>query len=419
MPVEREAEGTCSRLDPSRAERRWSSVRPGPLLREDQPPGAADTDHRAYCSGSIVPPSVWELCLLSEPEALLNSVGVRSGSVLRSSGQRPLSLGAPQPGGPSAWRPPAWRPRGLGAPQPGGPSAWRPLSLGAPQPGALVRGPSAWGPSAWRPLSLGAPQPGAPQPGGPSAWGPSAWGPSAWGPLSLEAPQPGGPSAWGPLSLGAPQPGALLQLSLSGAPSPGAGRVVGLEVSTGKVSLLQATNGSTVLLPCTYSSCIGIHKLYFNWHYNDNGTMLKLCEAVIPRENVEPVVGVYHERVEFVGSSRRNNISILLWNITFEDRGDYVCFARNPKEKNRNHSAVYTLIVVDQLTEVDTTLTTAMVAVVGTLLGSLLLFMVAKALVVNFMPKKEDKNKDCLVSSTVVDHSEDGRSGPKGSKGKA
>ncbi|GLD57135.1 sodium channel subunit beta-4-like protein [Lates japonicus] len=107
-------------------------------------------------------------------------------------------------------------------------------------------------------------------------------------------------------------------------------------------------NGSTVLLPCTYSSCIGIKNLYFNWHYNDNGTMFKLCEAEIPMEGVEPRVNVYHERVEFVGSSKSNNISILLWNITFEDQGDYICFARNPKEKNRNHSATFTLIVVDQ-----------------------------------------------------------------------
>lgn len=65
-------------------------------------------------------------------------------------------------------------------------------------------------------------------------------------------------------------------------------------------------------------------------------------------EGVEPRVNVYHERVEFVGSSKSNNISILLWNITFEDQGDYICFARNPKEKNRNHSATFTLIVVDQ-----------------------------------------------------------------------
>lgn len=67
-------------------------------------------------------------------------------------------------------------------------------------------------------------------------------------------------------------------------------------------------------------------------------------------EGVEPKTTVYHERVEFVGSSKTNNISILLWNITFEDQGEYTCFARNPKEKNRNHSATFTLIVVDQST---------------------------------------------------------------------
>lgn len=76
--------------------------------------------------------------------------------------------------------------------------------------------------------------------------------------------------------------------------------------------------------------------------------LYKYCEAVIPSEDVEPNVRVLHKRVEFVGSSKNSNISILLWNITFEDEGDYICFARNPKEKNRNHSAVFTLIVVDQ-----------------------------------------------------------------------
>lgn len=52
--------------------------------------------------------------------------------------------------------------------------------------------------------------------------------------------------------------------------------VGGLEVSTGKVSSIEAMNGSTVLLPCTYSSCIGIKNLYFNWQYNDNGTFIKV-----------------------------------------------------------------------------------------------------------------------------------------------
>lgn len=56
----------------------------------------------------------------------------------------------------------------------------------------------------------------------------------------------------------------------------GVWNVGGLEVSTDKVPSIEAMNGSTVLLPCTYSSCIGIKNLYFNWHYNDNGTMIKV-----------------------------------------------------------------------------------------------------------------------------------------------
>lgn len=188
----------------------------------------------------------------------------------------------------------------------------------------------------------------------------------------------------------------------------------GLEVSTGKVSSIEAMNGSTVLLPCTYSSCIGIQKLYFSWQYNNNGTRVMLCDAVIPAEGVEPRVRVYHERVEFVGSSKTNNISILLWNITFEDEGDYICFARNPKEKFRNHSATFTLIVVDQMKEVDNTLTVIIVSALGGVIGLVIIVMVIKALVTHFLLKDDEKNKECLVSSSGNDNTENGLSGAKG-----
>ncbi|XP_070762495.1 sodium channel regulatory subunit beta-4-like [Enoplosus armatus] len=207
--------------------------------------------------------------------------------------------------------------------------------------------------------------------------------------------------------------GDLLHAGLVVALLLGVWSVGGLEVSTGKVSSIEAMNGSTVLLPCTYSSCIGIRNLYFNWHHNNNGTMLKLCEAVIPIEGVEPKVSVYQERVEFVGSSKSNNISILLWNITFEDEGEYICFARNPKEKNRNHSAIYTLIVVDQMKEVDNTLTVIIVSVLGGVIGMVIIIMVIKTLVVHFLLKDDEKNKECLVSSSGNDNTENGLSGAK------
>ncbi|KAF7656498.1 hypothetical protein LDENG_00040230 [Lucifuga dentata] len=217
----------------------------------------------------------------------------------------------------------------------------------------------------------------------------------------------------GPSVSGRLKSGDLLHAGLAVALLLGVWSVGGLEVSTGKVSSVQAMNGSTVLLPCTYSSCIGIKNLYFNWQYNDNGTMIKLCEAVIPIEGVEPKVDIYHERVEFVGSSKQTNISILLWNITFADNGEYICFARNPKEKNRNHSAIFRLKVVDQMKEVDKTLTTIIVSVLGGVIGLVIIVMVIKALVQHFLLKDDEKNKECLVSSSGNDNTENGLTGAK------
>lgn len=75
----------------------------------------------------------------------------------------------------------------------------------------------------------------------------------------------------------------------------------------------------------------------------------QVCESVIPLDGMDPhPVSIYRERVEFIGTGDHNNISILLWNITFEDEGQYTCFGRNPKEKGKNHSAIFTLVVVDE-----------------------------------------------------------------------
>ncbi|XP_012685151.1 sodium channel, voltage-gated, type IV, beta a [Clupea harengus] len=182
-----------------------------------------------------------------------------------------------------------------------------------------------------------------------------------------------------------------------------------LEMSVGKIHTLEVVNGSSALMPCTYASCIGIKNLYFNWTYNRTET---LCEGVVPMEGIEPHVSVWNERVDFVGSSRTNNVSIILRNITFDDQGDYICYGKNPKEKNRNHSAILTLIVVDQLREVDNTLTTIITSVVGGVIGLLILIMILKSVILLVLRKVAEKNKECLVSSGN-DNTENGLSGSK------
>ncbi|XP_026227454.1 sodium channel, voltage-gated, type IV, beta b isoform X2 [Anabas testudineus] len=186
-----------------------------------------------------------------------------------------------------------------------------------------------------------------------------------------------------------------------------------LEMSVGKIPFLEAVNGSTVVIPCTYASCIGIKNLYFNWQFNDNGTMQKVCESVIPSEGIEPHVSIYRERVEFVGKNHNNNISILLWNITFEDGGEYTCFGRNPKEKDKNHSAIFNLIVVDELRVVDNTLTIIIASAVGGAIALLMGFMLLKNLTLFVLAKLEEKNKECLVTSSGIDNTENGLSGSK------
>ncbi|KAL0972881.1 hypothetical protein UPYG_G00196000 [Umbra pygmaea] len=175
-----------------------------------------------------------------------------------------------------------------------------------------------------------------------------------------------------------------------------------LEVSVGKVPFVEAMNGSTVLLPCTYSSCIGIKNLNFNWHYNNNGSMMKLCQGVIPTEVSEPRVQVFHERIEFVGSSKNNNISILLFNVTFEDEGEYTCFAKNPKEKDRNHSAIFTLYVVEELKVVDNTVTVIILSVVCGVIGLVIVVMVIKAVVLLFLKKSAEKNAGIRTDSSTA-----------------
>ncbi|KAJ3589448.1 hypothetical protein NHX12_010293 [Muraenolepis orangiensis] len=190
-----------------------------------------------------------------------------------------------------------------------------------------------------------------------------------------------------PPAVSRPSPG----LHCGGLPA-----VEGLEMIVGKIPFLEAVNGSTVLLPCSYVSCIGILRLYFNWQFNNNGTMQKLCEATIPAEGVDYDVSVVRERVEFAGSSKTNNVSILLWNITFEDAGQYTCFGRNPKEKGRNHMHV-----------VDNTLTIIIASAVGGGIALLMGFMLIKNFTIYVLARIEEKN------SSGVDNTENGLSGSK------
>ncbi|XP_012510840.1 PREDICTED: sodium channel subunit beta-4 [Propithecus coquereli] len=202
--------------------------------------------------------------------------------------------------------------------------------------------------------------------------------------------------------LGAGLLGLLIPMSLS------------LEVSVGKAAVIYAVNGTEVLLPCTFSSCIGFEDLRFWWTYNNSDS--PIIEGTVKNEKSDPRVTLKdNDRITLEGTTKekKNNISILLRDLQFSDGGKYTCHVKNPKENNLEHNATIFLQVVDELEEVDNTVTLIILAVVGGVIGLLILILLLKKLIAFILKKTREKKKECLVSSSGNDNTENGLPGSK------
>nr|XP_014345643.1 PREDICTED: sodium channel subunit beta-4 isoform X5 [Latimeria chalumnae] len=191
-----------------------------------------------------------------------------------------------------------------------------------------------------------------------------------------------------------------------------------LEATIGKKNTIEALNGTDVLLPCTFATCMGFMNLKFWWTRENNGTSTKLFEGMIRKKDDDVIQQDKADRIEFAGG-KGNNISIILKAVDFEDTGKYACHVLNPLEKNLEHEAVAVLTVLSELKVVDNTLTVIIVSAIGGLIGLTILIMVTKKVIIFIMKKAREKKKECLVSSSGNDNTENGLSGskvdPKGS----
>ncbi|KAH1175434.1 sodium channel subunit beta-4 [Mauremys mutica] len=186
---------------------------------------------------------------------------------------------------------------------------------------------------------------------------------------------------------------------------------VTLEVSVGKNNLVMALNGSEVQLPCIFTTCMGFKDLDFTWYYNSTEL---IYHGNIKNKASEPTMLYADPRVRLIGTTtgKENNISISMF-VDFEDAGKYTCHVKNPKEMHAEHNATIILKVVQEMVPVDNTLTRIIVGTVGGLVGLLILIFVIKKIVLLILKKSQDKKKECLVSSSGVDNTENGLAGSK------
>ncbi|KAE8592473.1 hypothetical protein XENTR_v10018767 [Xenopus tropicalis] len=190
-----------------------------------------------------------------------------------------------------------------------------------------------------------------------------------------------------------------------------------LEVSVGKNNLITAINGSNVTLPCSFMACIGFNTVTFSWIYSSLNSSLKpeeLYKGTLKDKKSTPkpeVIVNRNERMERVqllpsNETKDYNLSLLLKYVDFDDTGRYTCVVKNEKEKGATHNATIILKVVDKFEDVDNTLTLIIVAAVGGVIGLLILILIMKKIITFIIKRNRDKKKDCLVSSSVNDNTD-------------
>ncbi|KAM5245467.1 sodium channel regulatory subunit beta-4 isoform 1-T1 [Ctenodactylus gundi] len=187
-----------------------------------------------------------------------------------------------------------------------------------------------------------------------------------------------------------------------------------LEVSVGKATTIYAVNGTEILLPCTFSSCFGFENLHFWWSYNSSDTFKILIDGTVKNEKADPKLKLKDDdRITLEGTTKEkaNNISILLRDLEFSDTGKYTCHVNNPKEKVEHQATIF-LQVVDKLEKVDNTVTLIILGVVGGVIGLLVFVLLLKKFIA-FILKKTREKKECLVSSSGNDNTENGLPGSK------
>ncbi|XP_041946109.1 butyrophilin-like protein 3 isoform X2 [Alosa sapidissima] len=106
-----------------------------------------------------------------------------------------------------------------------------------------------------------------------------------------------------------------------------------LFILTGSEGPVSAPEGSSVTMPCGLSPSSSAVPLQVRWH-RPNAFRTPVLLYDNRRVQGEPADPRYRGRVSLVGELEKGNVSLRLENLTLEDMGDYVCYAKSIKWYN-------------------------------------------------------------------------------------
>ncbi|XP_068441130.1 sodium channel subunit beta-2 isoform X1 [Clinocottus analis] len=143
---------------------------------------------------------------------------------------------------------------------------------------------------------------------------------------------------------------------------------------------INALNGTTIKIPCTFTSCykMDANRFLMNWTYQEtqNDTEEMFMTYHKKRGMVPLRSDRFGERVMFVGNLDKNDLSITLSDVQIEDEGIYNCYVRNPPDRVQGNNSIHLKVVTELPPPRDSTIAVAIGASVGGALALLILSMV-------------------------------------------
>ncbi|KAM6107771.1 sodium channel regulatory subunit beta-2 isoform 2-T2 [Pterocles gutturalis] len=208
------------------------------------------------------------------------------------------------------------------------------------------------------------------------------------------------PEAW------LPQPTLLLtglSLLLSLAPT-------GLGMEVMAPPTINALNGSSVKLSCTFNSCYKVENKQFslNWTYqgcrNCSEELFLQFRTKIMNKQLER----FGNRVEFTGNPAKYDVSFTLKNVQLDDEGTYNCYVLNPPDRQRGHASINLKVLTQEPPKHD-----SMVAViVSASVGGFLAMVILVLLVVKCVRRKKQQRLNTDDQKTEEEGKTDGEGNP-------
>ncbi|XP_034556789.1 sodium channel subunit beta-2 isoform X2 [Notolabrus celidotus] len=145
-------------------------------------------------------------------------------------------------------------------------------------------------------------------------------------------------------------------------------------------SKINALNGTTVKIPCTFTSCYKIDATKFSMNWTYQKTINDTEEMFIKYDKKKGMVPLrsdfFGDRVKFAGLLEKNDLSITLSDVQLEDEGFYTCYVINPPDRIHGRGVIELIVVTELPPPRDSTIAVAIGASVGGALALLILSMV-------------------------------------------